>query len=109
MEKKEKIVPPTPPRLIRDETTGHEYHRVGFLGEVRQNIVGEPTASDIWAYDLGWVRESVRGANGGRSAESSQSGQQGKHQIEEKQNQGESASQVAMKGNRASLLVADWD
>lgn len=34
MEKKEKVVPPSPPRVIRDETTGHAYKRVGFLGEV---------------------------------------------------------------------------
>jgi polo-like kinase 1 len=34
MEKKEKVVPPSPPRVIRDETTGNAYRRVGFLGEV---------------------------------------------------------------------------
>jgi hypothetical protein len=37
-EKKEKVVPPSPPKVIRDETTGHAYQRVGFLGEVRSYV-----------------------------------------------------------------------
>lgn len=34
--KKEKIVPPSPPLKIKDRDRGHEYMRVGFLGEVSQ-------------------------------------------------------------------------
>ena len=33
--KPEKVVPPSPPRVIQDEASGASFTRVGFLGEVR--------------------------------------------------------------------------
>lgn len=32
--KAEKVVPPSPPRVIRDKQTGRSFTRIGFLGEV---------------------------------------------------------------------------
>lgn len=32
--KPEKVVPPSPPRVIRDKQTGRSFTRIGFLGEV---------------------------------------------------------------------------
>lgn len=38
-EKKEKVVPPSPPLIIRDKLQGYQYKRVGFLGEVGPSLL----------------------------------------------------------------------
>jgi hypothetical protein len=37
--KAEKVVPPSPPRVIKDRVNGTSFTRVGFLGEVRLRSV----------------------------------------------------------------------